>query len=253
MKKIWALLAILSIAVFSIGMIGCDNNDTTIAEDAIVVNTNPQNIGIWVSAEGEVFATPDLATLNVGIEAEADTVDEARAETANAMEQVMSALDEAGIDDKDIQTAYFNISPIRKWDSDTEEYISTGYRVSNTVTVKVRDMEKIGQTIDSAASAGGDLVRINGINFSVDDPTDYQEEAREKAYEKAKAKAEQLAQLSGAKLGKVTYVTESTGYTYPMPMGAMEFDSRAMNEVATSISVGEEAIRVTVQMAFEID
>ena len=53
MKKIWTVLAILAIAVVSIGMIGCDNNDATIAEEAIVVNTNPQNTGIWVSAEGE--------------------------------------------------------------------------------------------------------------------------------------------------------------------------------------------------------
>lgn len=166
------------------------------------------------------------------------------------MNNVMAELQAAGIDEKDIQTTRFNIYPVNKWDRDTEEEILVGYRVSNMVTIKIRDIESIGDIIDSVTDAGGDLTRIQNISFTVEDPTPYQEEARAKAVAQAKAKAEQLASLSEAELGKTTYITESQSYYYPVPMRAAEYDM--VGGVQTPISPGEQEISVNVQIAFKI-
>jgi len=253
MKKIWITLSIIIIAIALVGTLGCGSNDAAIEEGSIVVNTGSQQTGIWSSAEGEVYAVPDLGILSLGIEALADTVEEARSDAAEAMDQVMSALDDAGIAEKDIQTAHFNISPLRKWDRDTEEYIIDGYQVTNMVTVKIRDLDKAGDIIDSVATAGGDLTRIEGISFTVEDPTPYQDEAREEAFARARAKAEQMADLSGVNLGKVTYITESYGYVPRIvaPMAAVSED--AGMDMKTVISEGELEISVSVQIGFEID
>jgi len=252
MKKYGILFVGIVIIALTVGMLGCGSDKALIDEGAITVNTNPQDKGIWVSAEGEVMADPDLATLQLGIEAQAKTVEEAQADAAESMDAVMNALEAAGIDEKDIQTSYYSIYPNQRWDPDTEEYIVTGYRVSNMVTVKMRELDKVGDTIDSVATAGGDLTRIQGINFTVEDPTPYQVEARKEAFDRAKAKAEQMAQLSGMTLGEVTYITESFGYVSPIRVSMDSYMEKSAGSVSTPISPGEQEITVSVQLAFEI-
>ena len=80
------------------------------------------------------------------------------------------------------------------------------------VTAKIREVDNTGIIIDAVARVGGDYIRINGISFTLDDPTAYHGEAREKAMADAEAKAEQLAELAGVKLGKPTYISESGAY-----------------------------------------
>jgi uncharacterized protein YggE len=126
--------------------------------------------------------------------------------------------------------------------------------VSNTVTVKIRDVKKAGSTIDAVAAAGGDLARVNGITFTVDDPTNYYNDARAKAIDNAKAKAQQMADKSGAKLGKITYITENN-YFQPIYRA---FDMKAASgapapAIDTSISAGSLDITSTVQIAYAIN
>jgi uncharacterized protein YggE len=85
-----------------------------------------------------------------------------------------------------------------------------GYRVTNQVVAKIRDMEKVSSIIDTVVAAGGDYTRINNPNFSIDDPSAYYDEARERTVTDAKDKAEQIASLAGMKLGKPNYISEST-------------------------------------------
>lgn len=252
MKKVSIIALGMLVVALIIGMLGCGSDEALIDEGAVIVNTNPQEKGIWVSAEGEVMADPDLATLQLGIEAEAKTVEQAQDDAAESMDAIMKALIEAGIDEKDIQTSYYSIYPNQRWDPDTEEYIVTGYRVSNMVTVKMRKLDKVGDTIDSVATAGGDLTRIQGISFSVEDPTPYQTEARKEAYDRARAKAEQMAQLSGSTLGDVTYMTESFGYVSPIRVSMDAYAEKSMGSVSTPINPGEQEINVSIQLAFEI-
>lgn len=221
---------------------------------------NSQSTGIWVSGQGTVTTVPDVAILSIGVEAEAATVDEAMDEAAVAMDRVITSLHANGVAENDIKTQWFDIYPIKDWvdiDYSVKSWIEDdyevliGYRVTNMVTVKIRDVEATGQIIDAAAKAGGDLIRIHGVSFTVDDPSLYEGDARAQAIADARAKAQQLASLAGVHLGSPFYISESGGF-YPIyqdyyGMGIMEAE-----RVATPISPGETEITITVQMAFAI-
>jgi len=245
MKRSWLLATGLALMLTMAFLSGCTESATTLGG---IFST--QQEGIWVSGRGEVSVVSDIVSLRLGIEAQETSVAEAQTKAAEAMNKVMAALTESGIDEKDIQTQYFSIQQVTKWNRETEEQIVIGYRVTNTVTAKIRDIDKAGSIIDAVAEAGGDLTRINGISFSVDDPSAYYEEAREKAMDEAKAKAKQLARLGGVTLGKPTYISEGAPpIIYP----------RAVYEVApaqapaeTPISPGEIEISLTVQVAYAI-
>lgn len=213
-----------------------------------------QQVGLWVSGEGKTMAVPDVAILSLGIEAEAKTVADAQRQAAEAMNKVMKALTDNGILEKDIQTQQFSIYPIRKWIEKQQRGEIIGYRVTNGVTAKIRKIDKAGTIIDAVAEAGGDLTRIQDINFSVDDPTPYYREAREKAVKDAVAKAKQMAEVAGVKLGKPIYISEIMAYV-PPPVRLKAFAGEAPPAPAppTPISPGELEIRLTVQMVYKID
>lgn len=250
MKKFWMILSAVAVmTVLAIGLAACSSEDTTLSEGAVVVNTSSQSTGIWVSGEGKVYAIPDLGILQVGVEAQAATVAEANAQAAAAMEALQKALKDAGLEDKDIQTSNFSIYPVREWDPDTGEERLAGFRASNMVTIKIRNLDRAGSIIDSVVAAGGDYTRIEGISFTVEDPTPYYDQARSKAVADARHRAEQLAADSGITLGKLIYMTESTGYVPPV-----RYVTPAPYEYKAdiSISAGELEITLNVQVNFEI-
>ena len=249
MKKTWWLIPCL-IVVLAIGAVGCVPCGG--AQGTISISPQ-QNTGIWVTGTGEVMAVPDIAELSLGIEARADTVDEAQTQASETMHDVMEALKDNGVAEKDIQTQRFSIYPVTKWikDEDKEEII--GYRVTNMVTAKIREVDKVGVIIDAVAKAGGDLTRIQGINFSVDDPEPYYEQARDKALKDAKNKAAQLADLAGVKLGKPTYISEGSVYVPRVSGAFLEKAGGAPTPAAPPpISPGELKITLNVQVAYKI-
>jgi uncharacterized protein YggE len=254
MKLIWvvALVAVFIVGLLA-GLTGCKTGVVTAETPPVTVNVNNQQ-GIWVNGQGTVTVTPDIATVNLGVSAKASTVAEAQSQAATAMDKVIAALKSNGVADKDIQTRYFSIQQLTRYDNNSQQSVVTGYMVSNTVTVKIRVMDKVGSIIDKVAVAGGDYTRINGISFSVDKPEQYYANARTKAMEDAKTKAEQLAKLSGVALGKATYVSESSSspspYYYSGAMYAKDMESAAVP--TTSISPGETDIIINVQLAFAI-
>lgn len=251
MKKNWFLLIIgLAIILTLFGLTGCEQPSTASGQTSNI-NLNSQQNGIWVTGQGEVSVKPDIAIINLGIESEDDSVVTARDRAAAAMSDVMDALSANGIEDKDIQTQYFNIQQVRTWDRETEKEIVTGYRVTNTVTVTIRDTEKVGTIIDTVADAGGDLTRINGISFSIDDPDEYYEEARKEAMADAKKKAEQLAQLANVNLGAATYISEGMFYA-PVARSAIDMAYEEAAGYSTSISPGELDISLSIQVAYAI-
>jgi len=245
MKRRWLLAIGLTLVLAIVFLGGCTGSATTLGG---ILST--QQEGIWVSGRGEVSVVPDIVSLRLGIEAQEASVAEAQTKAAEAMNKVMAALTESGIDEKDIQTQYFSIQQVTKWNRETEEQIVIGYRVTNTVTAKIRDTDKAGSIIDAVAEAGGDLTRINGISFSVDDPSAYYEEARGKAMDEAEAKAKQLARLGGVTLGKPTYISESAQpITYPR---AVYEEAAMLAPAETQISPGEMEISITVQVTYAI-
>lgn len=251
MNKKWmvAIGAVLLLAV--VGLVGCSSAPSGTLE--LTGNLYNQQEGIWVNGEGKVPAVPDVAILSVGIESQEATVEAAREKAAEAMDNVMQVLKDQGIDEKDIQTQYFNISRVTRWDNDKQTETVIGYRVTNTVTSKVRDVEKAGIVIDEVATAGGDLTRINSIGFTVDDPSEYYEQARKLAVEDAADKAKILADAAGVNLGKVYYITENTYVPSPVYRGDMVAVPEAAPGISTPISPGEIEITVNVNLAYEID
>ena len=234
----------LALVLSLVGFSACTAGPTTIG----TVDLNTQQEGIWVNGQGEVTVTPDLATLWLGVEAQADTVTEAQSQAVEAMDNVMTALTDNGVDEDDIQTQYFSIDQVTRWDDD--EIVVIGYRVTNMVIAKIRDIDNVGTIIDAVAEAGGDLTRINNIAFSVDDPSEYYEEAREEAMADAKDKAEQLADLAGIELGQPTYISE--GNIYP-PVVYRDAGMAPEEGYTTSISPGEIELTLTVQVAYAIE
>ncbi|MFC2032537.1 SIMPL domain-containing protein, partial [Chloroflexota bacterium] len=194
---------------------------------------------------------PDIATLSLGIEVQAATVSEAQTQATEAMNKVMTALTDNGVAKKDIQTQRLSIYPVTKWVKESEEQIVIGYRITNMVTAKIRDIDKTGTIIDAVARAGGDFTQINNIGFSIDDPSKYYEEAREKAMANAIAKARQLAKLSDVTLGKPTYISESVYMPSPIFRGVAEAAPK-LAPAETPISPGEMKISLTVQVTYAI-
>lgn len=206
---------------------------------------------ISVNGMGEVRAEPDLATVSTGVEVRAGTVAEARAGAADAAEAVIAALLGQGVDERDIRTVNFFVRPVYDYSDDTPRV--TGYVVSNTVRVTVRDVEIIGELIDAVAVAGGDAVRFDGISFDHEDTGPLAQTARELAIADARARAEQLAELTGVTLGEVISVVE-TSFGAPL-VGAPQSERAAMDmaATATSIQLGTSSVIVTVHVTWAIE
>ena len=250
-KKLFTVIG-LALLVPVIALTGCARGGTTVE----AVNLDSQPSGIWVSGEGKVTAVPDIALLRLGIESQESTVAQAQSEATEAMGRVKAALTANGVAEKDIQTQYFNIRQLTRWDDNKIQEVVIGYQVSNTVSVKIRDIDAVGVVIDAVVMAGGDLTRIDSISFSIDDPSAYYGTAREQAIADAQAKAGQLAELSGVKLGKPIYISEGV-QTPPNIYPRMDFDVMSSGVPAPTIEVapispGEAEVILTVQMVYAI-
>lgn len=236
----WLILFLVVVLVF--GAAGC-------ARGGSVSVTPQQQTGIWVTGQGEVMAVPDIAELRLGVEVQADTVAEAQTQASDAMGKVQQALEDNGVAEKDIQTQRYSIYPVTRWISDKDEQEIIGYRVTNIVAAKIRDVDEAGAIIDAVTEAGGDATRIQDISFDVDDKTPYYEQARAEAVEDANNKATQLAELADVRLGKATYISEGAVY---LPVRADSYNVYPEAGGTTPISPGELEITVQVQVIYQI-
>ena len=250
-KGILILGTVLAILVLAVSAWGCGSFSSGGSSDSSQANVSQQNNGIWVTGVGKVTVTPDLAIVSLGVQAQASTVAAAQQQAAKSMSDVMAALKANSVADKDIATQYYNITPVYSYDRDTGKQVLEGYSVSNTVTVKIRTVDNAGIVIDAVAAAGGDNTRINSVTLTVDQPEQYNTQARQAAMNDAASRAKQLAQLSGVKLGKATYINESLNSSSQ----TIYFDSgiKAAPSVPTTlISPGETEVTLTVQVVYSI-
>ena len=217
--------------------------------------------GLHVFGVGSVTVEPDLGILNMGVEATEDTVEEARNVAAQAMNAVRAALAGVGVSDDDIETRFFSIQPEYVWrevyEGDRIQSMQelVGYRVSNNVEVKIRDLDRAGEVVDAVALAGGDVIRVNNISFTVEDPLPFEMQARELAVKEALAKAERMAGWAGEGLGNLVFLSESSA---PRPVRRLEAYAESSADAAfalpsTSIAPGDMEVRVTVQAVWAIE
>lgn len=247
MKKLNYLLFAISVVLIST-LTACDSR---VASQLLA--PPPIERTIHVNGSGSIIGEPDVASLNLGVSVQKETVAEAREEAASTMTALIESLKANGIDEKDIKTENFSIYPQYDW---TEEgRILRGYRVNNTVSAKVKDLETLSDVIDDAALAGKDYTVLNSIQFMIEDPTPLQAQARSLAVKDAEAKAQTLAEASGVDLGKPIKITENTYFQSP-PIAYAEaeaaFDDGG-SRTPTPISPGELTIVVNVTLIYEIE
>lgn len=253
LKSFFLLTAILFL-LFSTVLIGVYISNKIkegryIGQEAGVKNT------ITVSGTGEIYAKPDLAIIDFSVITEAKTVGEALDKNTEKMNAIIKAVSNQGIDDKDLKTTNFNIYPRYEWYERSEFYpqgkrVLVGYEVRQTLEVKIRDIGKISQIIDSAVNAGAN--QVGGLSFTIDKQDEVKKQAREKAIKEAKAKAKEIASQLGVRLVKITGFSESAVIPIPRPFN---FKGEAMGMGggdAPQIETGENKIEVTVNITYEI-
>lgn len=201
--------------------------------------------GINVTGQGRVYGTPDTLTLNLGVSVLRETVNAATDEAAAKAQAIIAALRAKGVAEVDIQTANYSIYPEYDYSGDTQRLI--GYRVSNNLTVKIRDLAKAGEIIDAATAAGGNDVVVQNLAFSIEDNSALLEMARTAAWNDAEAKAEQLARLAGVTLQSAVSITETINYNTP-PVFYEE--AAGADRAATPIAAGQQEVTVVVQVTF---
>jgi hypothetical protein len=208
--------------------------------------------GISVSGTGSVTVPPDIARIEIGVEITARTVAEARGQAADAMDAVMASLSDNGVDEADVKTRSFNIYPQYNYRDERAPEI-VGFMVNNQVTVTIREIDDASTILDEAIEAGGDLVRVSGITFTVDEPDQFLDEARELAVADARSRAETLADAAGVSLGKVRTISESASSFPEQRFFLQEAAFDGAGGAASPISPGEQDLSVNVSVVFEVD
>jgi uncharacterized protein YggE len=221
------------------------NSSTGFAQT--IISNDGHIMGITVSGQGETTGVPDLATVNLGVEASQDTAQAAREDAAAAMNQVIAVLQDRGIEERDIQTSSFNIYP--RYDQNGQNI--TGFQISNQITVKVRDLNALGSIIDEVVTAGGDLTRFQDVSFSIENPKPLEEQVRAAAVADLTTKANQLASLTGVQLGQLVSISESVSFPYPVPFAEKAFAGQDAAS-ATPVVPGEVQVMVTLNATFAI-
>ena len=216
-----------------------------------IQTTHPNSIQpettLSISAEGSVNREPDIAFLNAGVQTQGDTAQAAMSANSTAMNGVFEALTAANVDRKDMQASNFSLQPQYDYSSRSNGNPPrlTGYQVSNQLTVRVRDLDNLGQTMDALVSAGGNT--FSSLRFALEDDRAAKNAARDIAMKEAISRAELYAAASGYEVARVVTISESGGYN-PQPMAMMARSS----ESSTPIATGEVGYSVSVNVTFEL-
>ena len=202
---------------------------------------------ISVSGEAIISAAPDLAQIDAGVANDAKSAKEASDANNAAMGKVLLALKGAGIDEKDYQTSRLSLQPQYGQNKSTGASPVVGFRASNRVTVKIRDVTKVAAIIDTLVGAGAN--DIGNISFEVTQASKLLDDAREKAVADARRKAEIYAKATGVTLGAPLSVSEGGA---PMPLFKGRMAAAPMAAPQAAVAPGEETLAVTVNVSWAI-
>lgn len=202
---------------------------------------------ITVQGEGTASAAPDMATVTTGVTTVAETAATALRDNNSATSRLLDVLTSAGVESRDVQTSSFNVNPeFRHDDRRRSEPEIIGYRVSNQLTVRIRDLDSLGEILDTLVQEGSN--QISGIEFDISDKRELLEKARRGAVEDARQRAETYASAAGVSVGSPLKIEETErGPSPPYPMARM-----AMAESSVPVAAGEKELTVTISMQFEL-
>lgn len=243
------ITAVLAVAVLLAGIAFTALNNGTAKVALAQQSTTAPVKTITVIGDGKVKIKPDIARANIGVEVLRPSVEEASAANKKLIEAVINTLTDAGIAKQDIQTSGFSVYAERFGQDGPLPDDKVNYRVSNNVSVTIRDLEKVGEVLDAAMKSGAN--NIYGIEFSLEDNSDAKSEARKDAVADAKAKAAELAELNGVKVGKVLSVSEVIGSAMPFA-NTMQTTNAYGGGGGQPIQPGELEIGTQLQVTYEI-
>ena len=204
--------------------------------------------GATVNVIGEVTlqATPDMATVMLGVSTDGETAAATLSANNAAVTAVLKRLADAGIEDRDLQTSNLSLNP--NWvgyDSGSMPSIAN-YTAMNMLNVRVRDLSQLGMILDVSVMDGANT--LNGITFELSDPRPVMDEARKAAFADAKARAELLVAAAGGKLGAIVSITETPNYASGSPM----FRSDAAAASPVPVATGQIGMAASVSVTFEL-
>jgi uncharacterized protein YggE len=247
MKKTYVFLAALGILVVGAVLIA----------SLYFNNRNINQDRFSVTGSGTVYAKADIASLTIGLKTETKkTAAEATKESTDKMNKIVDEVKKLSVEAKDIKTTDYRLNPVYNYtEKDGQKLI--GYEVTQNVTLKIRNLEKIGDIISKTTETGAN--QVGNINFTIDDEYELKNQARGLAIEKAKEKAEMIAKESGIKLGKITGVFESSINYPPMmldysnaKMESSVVANQAGGIAGPSIEAGQNEVKVEVTLTYEV-
>lgn len=203
---------------------------------------------LTVTGEGRVEAAPDMATISLGVTAEARTAAEAIRANSAAMQAVFARLQDAGIAERDLQTSNFSVNP--RWERTTTTNAApriAGFVAQNMLTVRVRDLATLGGTLDAVAQDGANA--FSGLSFGLQNPEPLQDAARAAAVADARRKATLLAEAAGVTLGPLLMIDEADGGGRPTLMVA---EARMAAADAVPVAAGELTMTARVRLVYAI-
>lgn len=204
---------------------------------------------VAVTGEGSAYLAPDMAILTLTVVRQEQTARAALDANSAAMGQVLEAMKADGIAERDLQTSGFSINPQYEYPKNEQPRL-IGYQVSNSLTVRVRDLSQLGAIIDKSVTLG---VNQGGqIRFANDDPSEAITKARTAAVQNARAKATTLTEAAGVALGRIVEINEQVRRPQPIPMVAQRASFEAA-DASVPIAAGENEYQVNVNVTFEID
>ncbi len=200
-----------------------------------------------MTGSGRVAGTPDVLRLDIGVSVTKPTVTAALDAANSAAAAVQKSLADSGVADADVQTSGLSIQTDYDYNGNTPKL--RGYQVSESVTARLRDLDKAGAAISAAATAGGDATRINSAGLDLENSSDLLVAARDRAVAEARTKAEQYAKAVGRSLGPVVSITEQTTSPGPSPM-ADRAVAMSASASPVPIAVGSQEISVDVTVVW---
>jgi len=222
------------------------------AENPVTAAVNPNFVRtITVVGDGTVNIQPDVARANIGVEVLNASVEDAATENSRVTQQVLAALAEMGIAKEDIQTSGYSVYSER-YSPDGSAATEVQYRVTNTVNVLIRDLDKVGEVLDASIKAGAN--NIYGVEFLLDDPTAARSSAREQAMSNAQATATELAGLGGVNVGRILSISEVIGSNGGMYSNQFtQFSTGAMGgSINSPIEPGQLRLTMQLQVTYEL-
>lgn len=203
-----------------------------------------------VTGEGKVWVAPDIAKVTLGIQENGTSLKTVQDSVNKKSKTLVDSLKKLGVGEKDIKTTSYNVYP--QYDYTQSNSKITGYQVSTSYEVTIRDFDKVNEVLVAATAAGANTT--GGISFEVNEETKTQklQEAREEAVGKAKEKAEGLAKAAGISLGKIINISESQGGSEIRPMYATKDMTVGGSPAPADIQPGETEISVTISLFYEI-